>query len=103
MVNRGTTDETTIWNLQSVIFALCVTVSWDAHAQQRPLVTEDPETIGAGQVLLEGGFSFDTDQTNFANGLKGDITRFASFGASIGHRRRPPRSRSTADFFSVST
>ena len=28
----------------------------DAHAQQRPLVTEDPETIGSGLVLLEGGF-----------------------------------------------
>ncbi len=27
-----------------------------AGAQQRPLVTEDPETIGAGLVLLEGGF-----------------------------------------------
>ena len=27
-----------------------------AAAQQRPLVTEDPETIGAGLVLLEGGF-----------------------------------------------
>ena len=27
-----------------------------ARAQQRPLVTEDPETIGSGLVLLEGGF-----------------------------------------------
>ncbi len=26
-----------------------------AWAQQRPLVTEDPETIGAGNVLIEGG------------------------------------------------
>ncbi len=27
-----------------------------ASAQQRPLVTEDPETIGAGNILIEGGF-----------------------------------------------
>ena len=29
-----------------------------AGAQQRPLVTEDPEPIGAGRVLLEGGIDF---------------------------------------------
>ena len=28
-----------------------------AAAQQRPLVTEDPETIGGGRVLIEAGFS----------------------------------------------
>ena len=94
--------KTTIWNLQSVIFAVCVTVSGTAYAQQRPLVTEDPETIGAGHVLLEGGFSFDSEQSNFVNGLRGDIARLASFGASIGDRRRPPKCRSTAEFFSVS-
>ena len=76
--------ESIIWNLKSVIFALCVTVSATAHAQQRPLVTEDPETIGSGRVLLEGGFSLDTDQTNSANGVKGDIARLASFGVSVG-------------------
>ena len=59
-------------------------MSATAHAQQRPLVTEDPETIGAGRVLLEGGFSLDSEQSNFVNGLKGDIARLASFGASIG-------------------
>jgi len=77
MINR-------IWNLPSVIFAVCVTMSATAHAQQRPLVTEDPETIGAGHVLLEGGFSLDSEQSNFVNGLRGDISRFASVGASIG-------------------
>ena len=29
-----------------------------ARAQQRPLVTEDPETIGAGRVLLETGIDY---------------------------------------------
>ena len=76
--------ESKIWKLKSIIFAICVTVSATAHAQQRPLVTEDPETIGSGRVLLEGGFSLDSDQTNFANGVKGDIARLASFGVSVG-------------------
>jgi hypothetical protein len=67
-----------------VLFLLCAGVARGASAQQRPLVTEDPETIGIGRVLLEGGISFDHDQTNTANGLKGDIRHFGLFGASIG-------------------
>ena len=63
---------------------MCVAASGTAHAQQRPLVTEDPETIGSGRILLEGGFSLDTDQTNAANGVTGDIARLASFGVSVG-------------------
>jgi hypothetical protein len=67
------------------MFALfCLAAAAHAHAQQRPLVTEDPETIGADRILLEGGVSFDKDQTNSANGLNGDITRLAVFGVSIG-------------------
>jgi hypothetical protein len=78
--------ESNNWNLKSVIFgcALCVGVSGTALGQQRPLVTEDPETIGSGRILLEGGFSLDTDETNSANGVKGDVARLASFGVSVG-------------------
>ena len=43
-----------IWKLKSIIFALCVIVSGTAHAQQRPLVTEDPETIGVGACPSRG-------------------------------------------------
>jgi hypothetical protein len=73
-----------IWNLKSILFAVCVTFSATAHAQQRPLVTEDPETIGSGRILLEGGFSLEKDQTNFAHGVTGDISRLATFGVSVG-------------------
>lgn len=76
--------ESKIWKLKSIFFAVCVTVSGTAHAQQRPLVTEDPETIGTGRVLLEGGFSIDKDQTSPAHGITGDITRLATFGVSVG-------------------
>jgi len=76
------------WNLQSVICVLCVCVwvcvSGTAHAQQRPLVTEDPETIGSGRILLEGGLSLDKDQTSSAHGITGDIARLATFGVSVG-------------------
>jgi hypothetical protein len=74
------------WNLKSVIFgcALCLSMSDTALAQQRPLVTEDPETIGTGRILLEGGFSLDTDQAFPASAIEGDVARFASFGVSVG-------------------
>ena len=67
-----------------VLFVWCLAAAASAHAQQRPLVTEDPETIGADRILLEGGVSFDKGQTNSANGLEGDITHIATFGVSVG-------------------
>ena len=36
-------------------------VAVPAFAQQRPLVTEDPEVVGAGRVLLEGGIDYGRD------------------------------------------
>jgi hypothetical protein len=78
--------ESKIWNLKTIIFAfvLCVSVSGAAHAQQRPLITEDPETIGTGRVLVEGGFSLDVDQAFPGNAIEGDVARLASFGVSVG-------------------
>ena len=67
-----------------VLLAICLCVTRNVHAQQRPLVTEDPETIGPARVLLEGGIAFDHDQTNSANGLTGDIRRIGVFGLSAG-------------------
>jgi hypothetical protein len=55
-----------------------------AGAQQRPLVTEDPETIGSGNVLLEGGFDYGWDQFYPVSGLKGDLLRFPVLGVSFG-------------------
>jgi hypothetical protein len=55
-----------------------------AHAQQRPLVTEDPETIGSGLVLLETGFDQQYDVTYPASGLKGNLLRLPTIGVSFG-------------------
>ena len=55
-----------------------------AFAQQRPIVTEDPETIGAGRVLLEGGIAFASGAQIPIYGLQGDIWHVPSLGVSIG-------------------
>lgn len=55
-----------------------------AWAQQRPLVTEDPETIGSGNVLLEGGFDIGSDIFYPVSGLTGDLLRFPTLGVSFG-------------------
>ena len=55
-----------------------------AEAQQRPLVTEDPETIGAGLVLLEGGIDEQRDVFYPAAGLQGNLFRFPTLGVSFG-------------------
>ena len=56
----------------------------DLFAQQRPLVTEDPETVGAGRVLLEAGLDYGADVTFPASGLNGDLLRFPLVGFSVG-------------------
>jgi hypothetical protein len=53
-------------------------------AQQRPLVTEDPEPVGAGRVLLEGGFDLAHDYENPVSGLKGNLVTIPTIGVSIG-------------------
>ena len=55
-----------------------------AMAQSRPLATEDPETVGSGQVLLEAGIDYAQDMFYPASGLKGNLIRIGTFGLSFG-------------------
>lgn len=55
-----------------------------ASAQSRPLVTEDPETVGPGQILLEGGVDYAKEAFYPASGLQGTLWRFGTFGLSFG-------------------
>jgi hypothetical protein len=64
--------------------ALIVAAALPAWAQQRPLVTEDPETIGNGRVLLEGGFDYGRDQFFPVSGLTGNLLRVPLIGVSFG-------------------
>jgi len=53
-------------------------------AQQRPLVTEDPETIGSGLVLIEGGLDYENDILYPVSGLQGNLIRVPTLGVSFG-------------------
>jgi hypothetical protein len=55
-----------------------------AVAQQRPLVTEDPETIGAGRALVEAGFDWAAEAEFPVSGLEGDLLRIPLVGVSFG-------------------
>lgn len=55
-----------------------------AAAQQRPLATEDPETVGAGRILLEGGIEYGRDVLFPASGLTGNLLRAPLIGVSVG-------------------
>ena len=55
-----------------------------AAAQSRPLVTEDPETVPAGYILVEGGIDHLRSAVYPASGLTGDLWRIGTFGLSFG-------------------
>ena len=67
--------------LATVLAVACVR---PAAAQQRPLVTEDPESIGAGRVLIEGGLDYAHSQTFPVSGLEGNLWRVPTIGISVG-------------------
>jgi len=71
-----------------LIFAVTVLVSLviggSANAQQRPLVTEDPEVIGAGRLLIEGGLDYSQDMEYTVSGLQGNLLRVPVIGVSVG-------------------
>src|SRR5262245_10371513 len=66
-----------------LVFAVLATAP-AAFAQQRPLVTEDPETIGAGRMLIEGGLDWADNMQYPASGLEGNLFRFPTLGLSFG-------------------
>ena len=68
-----------VWTLAGVLLA-----GSSALAQSRPLVTEDPETVPPGNILLEAGLDFAKDASYPASGLRGDLWRVGTFGLSFG-------------------
>jgi hypothetical protein len=55
-----------------------------ASAQSRPLITEDPETVPSGFILLEAGVDFFNEAIFPAAGLTGNLWRVGTFGLSFG-------------------
>jgi hypothetical protein len=72
--------------MSRLVLAVMVVVlaGGSASAQQRPLVTEDPETVGAGRLLLEGGIDLAHEQHYPVSGLEGNLLRLPTLGVSIG-------------------
>lgn len=72
--------------LSAIAIVLACVIGWaaSASAQQRPLVTEDPETIGAGIVLIESGVDALHEVFYPASGLRGNLLRVPTVGTSIG-------------------
>ena len=76
---------------------LSLALAAPAAAQQRPLVTEDPETIGSGLILFEGGFDSAARSLSRCRACTGDLLRLPTLGLSFGveldrraaDRRRP--------------
>ena len=67
-----------------VIAFLVLLAASSAAAQQRPLTTEDPETIGAGRVLVEAGLDYAREAEYPVSGLEGQLFRFPLIGVSVG-------------------
>jgi len=65
------------------VLVLCAWVA-PAAAQQRPLETQDPETIGGGRVLVEGWISAAHDVTYPQYGFKGDLWQLPVLGVDVG-------------------
>jgi hypothetical protein len=55
-----------------------------ASAQQRPLTTEDPETIGAGRILAEAGIDLEREVFYPVSGLEGHRISVPTLGVSVG-------------------
>lgn len=54
-----------------LITAFVLFTATGAAAQQRPLTTEDPETIGSGRVLVEMGLDYAREAEYPVSGLEG--------------------------------
>jgi len=64
---------------------VCAAVfSFTAHAQQRPLLTEDVDIIPPGTLRIEAGIDFLQGAKYPVSGLTGDLTRVGVIGVNIG-------------------
>jgi hypothetical protein len=66
------------------LLLVLIGVATPASAQQRPLVTEDPETVGNGRLLVEAGFDYGRDVQYPVSGLTGNLLRVPLVGISVG-------------------
>ena len=65
-----------------ISFAICGAAI--AHAQQRPLITEDVDIIPPGSLRIEAGVDFVQKARFPVSGLTGDLTRAGVIGINVG-------------------
>lgn len=72
--------------MQRIVLSACLALllAVPVRAQQRPLVTEDPETVGSGLVLFEAGFDHQREAVYPVSGLTGNLLRLPTLGVSFG-------------------
>ncbi len=66
------------------VVSLVLALASPLHAQQRPLATEDPESVGGGVVLVEAGIDYLREQNYPVSGLTGHLTSLPRVGISVG-------------------
>src|SRR5262245_39340565 len=71
------------WHMACAVVFLAL-VSLPAFAQQRPLVTEDVQTVKPGAVRFEAGFDFLQDKDYPVSGLNGDLARLGVVSLTFG-------------------
>ena len=69
---------------QLLSIALLLSFATLAHAQQRPLLTEDVDIIPPGSVRIEAGIDFLQGARFPVSGLRGDLTRVGVIGINFG-------------------
>jgi hypothetical protein len=67
-----------------ILLFIALMIDQAALAQSRPLATEDPETVPAGDILFEAGFDLSRSAVFPLSGLTGTLTRIGVFGFSFG-------------------
>ncbi len=70
--------------LRPALLAAALLTAAPAAAQQRPLLTEDAETIGAGRVLLDAGVEYGHDVQYPVSGLTGNLLQIPTVGLRVG-------------------
>lgn len=71
--------------MKRVILGLVMVLSFGfLSAQNRPLITETPTTVGKNRIRLEVGFEFFQDAVFTFSGLEGDLSRIGVLGTRLG-------------------
>jgi hypothetical protein len=67
-----------------MVLGICLLWPWTAYGQQRPLKTDDAETLQVGRVRAELGAEFLQSQPFRLSGLQGDFTRLGVVAIHVG-------------------